>query len=237
MSHKGTAYARRQDGKGDQDGLYTEHTLETQLRMLREAFRINFKDFIPTIPRMESEGLFVIPHWSTVGSKYAEAVQAALDALSGVITKKGRFSVSILNFDPDRLEEMASKHAHLERLRKKQGTDTLLISGQLGNHYVGHTAAQVSAALGPQGFHFGVFEGACLLISHPDRLGNPRSLALDLAGDRYFLNSDRVFKPGISFRRIPYYRRDSKNVMRLSIRNADEGTYDRGCATGVGLKS
>jgi len=190
-----------------------------QAAMLFDAIP-EITDSVGTFPGMvtkDSEGLFVIPRYQFFWESYQLAVERALTALA----RQRRFfncCESLHDLQPT----VGKSHALLSIAGQQNLRSILEVPAQFGISWRGSSVAEFDriAGSGSYTFGLGVFEVACMLLTHPERFTGNYQLSLACPGDRYG-------KAGL----IPCFRQNA-GVLRLGVLPIDIASNDTGLATG-----
>jgi hypothetical protein len=169
--------------------------------------------------KTDVEGLFVIPRWSVFGPSYPFAVERVLEVLA---TQRRFFNCC----DLQDLRETGAKSRTLHAIAEQQKfCDMLVLPAQFGFEWRGLSALDFVDAKGLGSHHFGlgIFESACMLLTHPERLTDNYQLGLDCPGDLYGPSGF-----------TPFFRQNG-GKLRLGAHPADVLRSDLGSVTGQQL--
>lgn len=135
-----------------------------------------------------TEGFFVIPHWSLVAQTYNDAVLAGLEVLGNArgrevyhysFNKMGHRNL-IRNFNTERAFRSLSGD------EEEWWHKTFIVPAQFGVQYRGISPAWAKRAYRKREFGLGLFEGIIMLITHPERLKSNDDLWIEFSGDNYY---------------------------------------------------
>lgn len=193
---------------------YHPKSITEQTNILREFFPgIGYADEeIARQPLPEgAEAWFAIPRWENIAPTYNEAVQKVLYRIEE--QRKGKLKIEY-KLGPQYLRQHAHKVQKLQIIAEQQkGYDILVVSAQFGLRYKGWVAVR-DRFISDNEFGLGAYEGAIMLLTHPERLIAYRSLFFDCPGDEMTINvgdfseagfpwflADGEVKGGVKFRR------------------------------------
>lgn len=150
------------------------------------------------------EEWFAIPRWEALAPTYGEAVELAIGALA----HRRKFSHRIQDrTGPAFLREAGRTQAARKMLIEQQpGQDILAVPAQFGMLHRGASARRARAVMAPNEYGLGVFAVACMLLTHPERLGAGNTLMIDCSGDEYSIRGDGTFD------RVPLFDLDLGGV-------------------------
>lgn len=138
-----------------------------------------------------AEGWFAIPKWWSVGKTYEQALRKVLKVLGEQLPICGFTDNCCGNFEAiQRIERTAESFKILSKIQKHH--NILVIAAQFGLLHYGGSVPQVREAFSVKEFGLGAFEVACMILTHPERLGG-YGLQMRCPGD--ICNND--FYPGI----------------------------------------
>lgn len=162
---------------------------------------------------MTSDGYFCIPHWSSIGSTYSEAVERILERLKLIRNSTSYENISndgYTNFlkscSSDFLRQSKRKAAIMDELLAKQGAHILVLPAQFGIRYRGCSVRCARFIMPTSEFGLGLYEIAFMLITHPERLQQYDDLWITAVGDMYVgdeYSDSHAESPGL-FHRAPY---------------------------------
>jgi hypothetical protein len=173
---------------------YTVRPVEAQVTELRKFFPSlgSCMEKLARKPLLEgAEAWFAIPRWETLAPTYNEAVEMVL----GVLATKRKFQNRIIG----RLGPTYLRQGERSKLAKKiladqqQGNDILVVAAQAGMLHRGCSARRARVRMAGNEFSLGVFDMACLLLTHPERLSTDETLMIDCGGDEYSVRGDYTF--------------------------------------------
>ncbi len=180
-----------------------------------EAQVTEMKKYFPTLgtcnerlarkPLLEgAEAWFAIPRWQALAPTYNEAVEMVLD----VMATKRKFQNRIAGrLGPTYLRKSErSKLAEKILADQQQGHDFLVMPTQAGMLHRGCSARRARVSMAGNEFGLGVFEVACILLTHPERLSSEDTLMIDCGGDEYSVRCDYTFD------RVPLFDYDIAGV-------------------------
>jgi hypothetical protein len=173
---------------------YTVRPVEAQVTELRKFFPSlgSCMEKLARKPLLEgAEAWFAIPRWEALAPTYNEAVEMVL----GVLATKRKFQNRIIG----RLGPTYLRQGERSKLAKKiladqqQGNDILVVAAQAGMLHRGCSARRARVRMAGNEFSLGVFDMACLLLTHPERLSTDETLMIDCGGDEYSVRGDYTF--------------------------------------------
>ena len=173
---------------------YTVRPVEAQVTELRKFFPSlgSCMEKLARKPLLEgAEAWFAIPRWEALAPTYNEAVEMVL----GVLATKRKFQNRIIG----RLGPTYLRQGERSKLAKKiladqqQGNDILVVAAQAGMLHRGCSARRARVRMAGNEFSLGVFDMACLLLTHPERLSTDDTLMIDCGGDEYSVRGDYTF--------------------------------------------
>jgi hypothetical protein len=180
-----------------------------------EAQVTELKRFFPTLgscherlarkPLLEgAEGWFAFPRWQALAPTYNEAVEMVI----GVMAAKRKFQNRLAGkMGPTFLRKSErSKLAEKILGDQQQGHDFLVIPIQAGMLHRGCSARRARVTMAGNEFGLGVFEVACILLTHPERLSSEDTLMIDCGGDEYSVRGDYTFD------RVPLFDYDIAGI-------------------------
>jgi len=173
---------------------YRVRPVEAQVTELRKAFP-KLGSCLEKIARRDlpegAEDWFAIPRWDALAPTYNEAVELVM----GVLSKRRKFQNRISDkMGPTYLRQTErSKLASKILADQQAGNDILVVALQAGIRYRGCSARRARARLEGNEFALGVFEVACLLLTHPERVSSDEALMIDCGGDEYSVRGDYTF--------------------------------------------
>jgi len=170
-----------------------------------------------------AEDWFAIPRWEALAPTYNQAVELAL----GTLAKRRKFQNRIaekLGASYLRQTER-SKLAGRILADQQTGQDILVTALQAGIRHRGCSARRARARMEGNEYALGVFEVACLLLTHPERLSSDDALMIDCGGDEYSVRGD------ITFDRVPLFDFDISGI-EFSIFYEDRSRNLWGTPTG-----
>jgi hypothetical protein len=151
-----------------------------------------------------AEAWFAIPRWEALAPTYNEAVEMVL----GVIGSRRKFQNRIAGrLGPTYLRQSErTKLAGKILADQQSGNDIMVVATQAGLLHRGCSARRARVAMAGNEFGFGVFEVACLLLTHPERLSTEDTLMIDCGGDEYSVRGDYTFD------RVPLFDFDISGI-------------------------
>jgi hypothetical protein len=173
---------------------YKVRPVEAQVTALRKFFPSlgNCLEKLARKPLLEgAEAWFALPRWEALAPTYNEAVEMALE----VLATKRKFQNRIVG----RLGPTYLRQGERSKLAKKiladqqQGNDILVVAAQAGMLHRGCSARRARIRMAGNEFGMGVFDVACLLLTHPERLSTDETLMIDCGGDEYSVRGDYAF--------------------------------------------
>jgi hypothetical protein len=173
---------------------YKVRPAEAQVTELRKFFPSlgSCMEKLARKPLLEgAEAWFAIPRWEALAPTYNEAVEMVL----GVLATKRKFQNRIIG----RLGPTYLRQGERSKLAKKiladqqQGNDILVVAAQAGMLHRGCSARRARVRMAGNEFSLGVFDMACLLLTHPERLSTDETLMIDCGGDEYSVRGDYTF--------------------------------------------
>ena len=177
---------------------------------------------LPPLPE-GAEAWFVLPRWQAVAGNYIAAVQHALHRLA----EQRKFWVC----RPRLINMSLTRQPRLEKFLKiiseqQRGHNLLIVPCQFGTKHRGMSVRDSREAFPPAEFGLGVFEVACMLLTHPERLVDSNSLSVDCCGE--------VCTPGDCFRlcTVPHF---TFYVSGLCLDNSLSTYEDRGFGSVTGF--
>jgi hypothetical protein len=186
---------------------YKVRPVEAQVTALRKFFPSlgSCMEKLARKPLLEgAEDWFAIPRWEAVAPTYNEAVEMAI----AVLSTKRKFQNRIIG----RLGPIYLRQGERSKLAKKiladqqQGNDILVVAGQAGMLHRGCSARRARIRMAGNEFGMGVFDVACILLTHPERLSTDETLMIDCGGDEYSVRGD------YSFDRVPLFDFDIAGI-------------------------
>jgi hypothetical protein len=165
---------------------YKVRPVEAQVTELRKFFPSlgSCIEKLARKPLLEgAEAWFAIPRWEALAPTYNEAVEMVL----GVLATRRKFQNRIIG----RLGPTYLRQGERSKLAKKiladqqQGSDLLVVAAQAGMLHRGCSARRARVRMAGNEFGMGVFDVACLLLTHPERLST--------GGDEYSVRGDYTF--------------------------------------------
>jgi len=132
-----------------------------------------------------AEGWFAIPMWQSVGKTYEEALEKVL-----LLICKQRYGKFRHYFEALPGQKYLRRHERTaEKLNAlcetQKGYDILVVAAQFGLRHRGRSVRRAREVFMVNEFGLGVFEVACMILTHPDRIADPKDLGIDCAGDEY----------------------------------------------------
>ena len=173
---------------------YKVRPVEAQVTELRKFFPSlgSCIEKLARKPLLEgAEAWFAIPRWEALAPTYNEAVEMVL----GVLATRRKFQNRIIG----RLGPTYLRQGERSKLAKKiladqqQGSDLLVVAAQAGMLHRGCSARRARVRMAGNEFGMGVFDVACLLLTHPERLSTDDTLMIDCGGDEYSVRGDYTF--------------------------------------------
>jgi len=173
---------------------YKVRPVEAQVTELRKLFPSlgSCMEKLARKPLLEgAEAWFAIPRWEALAPTYNEAVEMVV----GVLSTKRKFQNRIIG----RLGPTYLRQGERAKLAKKiladqqQGSDILAVAAQAGMLHRGCSARRARVRMAGNEFGLGVFDVACLLLTHPERLSTGETLMIDCGGDEYSVRGDYTF--------------------------------------------
>ena len=173
---------------------YKVRPVEAQVTELRKFFPSlgSCIEKLARKPLLEgAEAWFAIPRWEALAPTYNEAVEMVL----GVLATRRKFQNRIIG----RLGPTYLRQGERSKLAKKiladqqQGSDLLVVAAQAGMLHRGFSARRARVRMAGNEFGMGVFDVACLLLTHPERLSTDDTLMIDCGGDEYSVRGDYTF--------------------------------------------
>ena len=151
-----------------------------------------------------AEAWFAIPRWDALAPTYNEAVEMVL----GVIATRRKFQNRIAGrLGPTYLRQSErSKLAGKILADQQAGNDIMVVAAQAGLLHRGCSARRARVAMAGNEFGFGVFEVACMVLTHPERLSTEDTLMIDCGGDEYSVRGDYTFD------RVPLFDFDISGI-------------------------
>ena len=186
---------------------YKVRAVEVQVSELRKTFP-KLGACMEKISRRDlpegAEDWFAIPRWEALASTYNEAVELVM----GVLSKRRKFQNRISDkMGPTYLRQSErSKLASKILADQQTGNDILVVALQAGIRHRGCSARRARARLEGNEFALGVFEVACLLLTHPERVSSDEALMIDCGGDEYSVRGDYTFD------RVPLFDFDISGI-------------------------
>jgi hypothetical protein len=170
-----------------------------------------------------AEAWFAIPRWQALASTYNEAVEMVLD----VLATKRKFQNRIIGrLGPTYLRQSErSKLAGKILADQQSGHDFIVVAAQAGMLHRGCSARRTRVSMAGNEFGLGVFDFACILLTHPERLSNEDTLMIDCSGDEYSVRGDYTFD------RVPLFDFDIAGI-EFSIFYEDRARNLWGTPTG-----
>ena len=130
------------------------------------------------VRRPGAEGWFVVPHWSSDGDTYQEALENVLTRLKKAYS--GRFiNKCDGKLGPEYLSQTPEKINAMNIVQQAQGTDLLIVAAQLGFKHCGRSSRRACAIMNDGEFSLGAYEVGIILLTHSTNLG------IYCAGDKY----------------------------------------------------
>mgnify|MGYP000100213209 CR=1 FL=1 len=149
-----------------------------------------------------SEGWFAIPRSKLLSSTYSNAVDLVLSIIS---LERGLINYCLGKFKIDFLRRNERTMKMLKKISDKQKQHRILIIPcQFGINHRGRSVRRVREILKPNEFGLGVFEVACLLLTHPEREIKQEQLHLYCPGDDFAIMED-IFCHALSFNFLNNY--------------------------------
>jgi hypothetical protein len=151
-----------------------------------------------------AEAWFAFPRWEAMASTYNEAVEMVL----GVMATKRKFQNRIAG----RLGPAYLRQSERTKLAKniladqQHGHDFIVVPVQAGMLHRGCSARRARVSMAGNEFGLGVFEIACMLLTHPERLSSEDTLMIDCGGDEYSVRGDYTFD------RVPLFDYDIAGI-------------------------
>jgi hypothetical protein len=186
---------------------YRVRPVEAQVTELRK----HFPRLGPCMERLArrplpegAENWFAIPRWEALAPTYNQAVELVL----ATIATRRKFQNRI----QDRLGPTYLRQSERSRLAAKiladqqAGNDIQVVAAQFGMLHRGCSARRARVAMAGNEWGFGVFEVACLLLTHPERLSTEDTLMIDCGGDEYSVRGDYTFD------RVPLFDFDISGI-------------------------
>jgi hypothetical protein len=186
---------------------YRVRPVEAQVTELKKYFPSlgSCMEKLARKPLLEgAEAWFAIPRWQALAPTYNEAV----DLVLGVLASKRKFQNRIVG----RMDPIYLRQSERSQLAKKiladqqQGHDFLVIASQFGMRHRGCSARRARLRMAGNEFGAGVFDIACMLLTHPERLSSDDTLMIDCGGDEYSVRGDYTFD------RVPLFDYDISGI-------------------------
>lgn len=205
---------------------YRVRPIEAQVTALRQAFPslATCLEKLARRPLPEgAEAWFAFPRWQALASTYNEAVEMTV----GVLASRRRLSNRIAGKLSAQFLRQAERSALAQRILSEQqsGTDILVVAAQAGMLHRGASARRTRVSMAGNEYALGVFEIACLLLTHPERLSTEDTLMIDCGGDEYSVRGDYTFD------RVPLFDFDMAGI-EFSIFYEDRARNLWGTPTG-----
>jgi hypothetical protein len=186
-----------------------------QVKAIREAFPdAGFGYFIPDhkeiVAPVEAEGLFAIPRWQVLGTTYGEAVQKVLAALKGSENKNwSRVYIDDRERPSDsETPRQSRKSIQFWKKIEQQGHNILLVPAQFGLRHRGRSVRCANELMGASECGLGAFAIGIMLLTHPERLQDPKGLQIFCAGDEsygsYYCRFDHVPRFSVHESKLEY---------------------------------
>jgi hypothetical protein len=205
---------------------YRVRPIEAQVTTLRALFPTltTCHEKLSRRPLPEgAEAWFAIPRWQKLAATYNEAVEMVL----GVIASKRRFSNRIVGKAGPTYLRQSERSKLAEKIlgEQQEGNDILVVAAQAGMLHRGSSARRTRVAMAGNEFGMGVFDFACILLTHPERLSTGDTLMIDCGGDEYSVRGDYTFD------RVPLFDFDMAGI-EFSIFYEDRARNLWGTPTG-----
>ncbi len=170
--------------------------LEEQYRILRQFLGISadatYNELFgqPRLP-VGAEGYFLIPRQAYVGTTYISAFRRMVACFP-------RFQdIAMDNKTTQRLERERSS---LREIGEKQTAyKILVVPCQFGLQYAGRSVDHVNTVMRANEFPLGVYEVACMLLTHPERWSDITDFTVDCPGTSYSPRADNDFSKAFFF--------------------------------------
>ena len=187
--------------------MYKVRPVEAQVTELKKNFPSlgSCHERLARKPLLEgAEAWFAIPRWQALAPTYNEAAEMVL----GVLATKRKLQDRIAGrLGPTYLRKSErSKLAEKILADQQQGHDFLVIPIQMGMLHRGCSARRARVVMAGNEFGLGVFEVACILLTHPERLSSEDALMIDCGGDEYSVRGDYTFD------RVPLFDYDISGI-------------------------
>lgn len=208
---------------------YHAKGIEQQINILREFFPgLGSADKkIAKRPLPEgAEAWFAIPRWENIASTYNQAVQKVLEAIKK--QRNGKLEI-FCKLEPGYLRQHSHKIEKLQLIAEQQkGYDILVIPAQFGLRYKGRSSEKIREIIKENEFGLGAYEGAIMLLTHPERLVAYRNLFFDCPGDDITDEVNNFSKAG-----FPWFLIDGlTNQLKLTFGRHTYASSGNGYITG-----
>jgi hypothetical protein len=173
---------------------YHTWPIEAQVTELRKIFPA-LKSCNEKLARRKlpegAEAWFAIPRWQAIASSYNEATQMAINALAS----KRRFSNRLVGKLTEIYLHQTERTVLASNIvcEQQEGYDILVVGAQFGMLHRGSSSRRTRITLAGNEFCLGVFDIACMLLTHPQRLSAGNTLMIDCGGDEYSVRGDYTF--------------------------------------------
>lgn len=176
---------------------YKVKTLNEQKDILQDIFReIKPKSFFSALAvstfdnpeklPIESDGNFLIPHWTLIAKTYNEAVEKVLALIAKSHPfynwRKGKLGAEYLR-ETERKKEM------LARYKNK----LFVIPAQTGKKYAGKSVETARKEFAENEVGLGAYEVGIIALTHPERFEKWDELDCDCPGDEYSYDASDPF--------------------------------------------
>lgn len=176
-------------GRKNYPECYKVKSIDVQVNILRQIVTLlgcPNGTFVGNSFPPGAEGWFVILKWQLLGETYHKAVEKILKILEeehvGLFENQcpGRLGEKYL-----RQHEQTKNKLQLLAEKQKWEHEMLLVPAQFGLVHRGKSVRRAREVFLENEFGLGIFEVACMLLTHPERLVSFDNLWIDCPGDEY----------------------------------------------------
>lgn len=191
--------------------LFPELSIDLALKFVSEI--------LPNIIAPDIDGSWfpsAIPAWEKIGRTYNEAVEKILKVLAGTRLYYNQCESELRS---QFLQQQERSILMYEELKRQQPGDIKIVYSQFGMRHRGRSTRRGIEVFHPDECGHGLFSGAALTLTHPERFVRWEQLHADFPGDKYGPDG------GGSFSRAPF--------LRFSVGRVETGPRSVGKASGL----
>ncbi|MDP3778428.1 MAG: hypothetical protein Q8R30_00070 [bacterium] len=187
----GIVHAQKRAIVSGYPAAYYRRPLEEQIAVLRKLRpQLNLGSRIKELEDRErlfgSEGTFAILKWESIAASYSDALEKWIFPVLASLPHSGLYYGS--RFDalgPDYMRQHKHTEKAFAKLNAEQDGDILVIQAQFGAHHRARAPLFSRKVYMLNEFGLTTFAVACMLLTHPSRVGAHTRLWVDCPGDEY----------------------------------------------------